>query len=643
MRSARALRAGWLALGLGLATLLGPAAGGASAHAYLTGSSPSDGESLATAPTTVRLEFSEHLVVESTRIVVTDSAGREYPLRALRAEPIETGLQSAEAEPGAGLEGAVADTEAPLAIVAGIPPLRPGAYHLAWESLSSDDLHRTAGGLTFGIGTAVDATGVSEAPPDPVDAARRLALFLGLSLALGGAVVGRLAHRRDGEEMTTVEARCARIGVVGALLTAGSAAVWLLLDAVRAGGWVASGTYATHWALREAALLILAVLLARRAPVWLVAAAALGACVATASLGHSGLTGGATWVTASALHLLTATAWAGSVALLGWVALRHRALDLPRGQVTAIMRRFLWPATVSVSIVAVTGIYLASDVVVSVDAALTTSYGRLLLAKLAVVALAGLLAAGTSRRLHRGNRAPAEPSSPGDPADRTARTRVAGPALRSRRIAAEAGLLGLALVLAAAITSGQPPISPLLVDAVDGQSQTLDRTVGDLQETVRVGPNAPGDGVATVEVLQTRRPVLGPVTGVSVAVGSRAAAPARHVAATRWVAGVRLTGSGPTTITVIVDRRSLPPTSATFDWVVGPPVSAPARVVSRAPLAGPLQLLAAALTVGLLMLLAQQLRRRPRSRPRLDPKHAADPATADVEPAELRGEPALRT
>jgi putative copper export protein/methionine-rich copper-binding protein CopC len=658
-----------LAVAAALMLLIGPGARSVSAHAYLTTSSPSDGESLTSAPAELRLEFSEHVVLESTHIVVTDANGQSHPVTNLRAEDVtsasstpddqtqwqpgadedaEEAAPSPEDEAAAEAAGVV-DTEAPLAVIADVPDLPAGAYHVTWETLSSDDLHRTAGGFAFGVNTAVLADsrdGVVETPPDLVDAVGRWLVYGGLGLALGAALVGRLVGRLGDALGGDGSAGLRRAGTVGAAGAAVAGALWFALELARVGGSAVSGSYAARWGAREVALLLLALVIARgRRPVW-TAALGVAASVATVLLGHTGLKGGPTWTAASALHLLASVTWFGAVVVLGWLVLRHRAHGLGHEHVREVLRGFFRPAAVLVAAVAVTGVYLAGDVVVSVDAVLTTVYGRVLLAKVLLVAAVGLLALVTSHRLHRRpdkttphpidsavfsiesaqfpvERAAFPIDSAEFPVERaefpidsavfpieSARRRriLRGRPLPRRRIVLEATGLGLAVALAAVLTSGQPAISPSLVDGpAAAPSPILDHSAEGLQETVVISPNRPGDSVLTLDIFDARRPSPGPVTGVSVTLpartGAASSAPvvAHRLSDHRWAAGIRLRETGTTPVTVTVRRQGMAPTVTTFDWVVGRGSAAPTAVVSRAPISDALQRVALGLLVAILL------------------------------------------
>ncbi len=132
--------------GLALSALGLLTAPAASAHAFLVTSNPGDGAVVRTAPSVLRLDFSESVVLGATRIELTDSSGRVVQPTSLR---IEQGQ----------------DTEEPSHVLATLPALRRSAYRVSWQTLSSDDLHRTSGLFVFGVGTAVHAAPFVEPLP----------------------------------------------------------------------------------------------------------------------------------------------------------------------------------------------------------------------------------------------------------------------------------------------------------------------------------------------------------------------------------------------------------------------------------------------------------------------------------------------
>ncbi|EWT01393.1 hypothetical protein N865_08685 [Intrasporangium oryzae NRRL B-24470] len=568
-------------------------AGTSQAHAYLAASSPADGDSVERAPDRLRLDFSEHVQLASTRITLVDQEGHATILGNLELEsgtpepgPDAAPDEAATAGPGAGAE----DTESPVSVVAPLPDLRQGAYHVAWETLSSDDLHRTAGVLAFGVGDTVDAVGLSETAPEGTEVLGRWAVLAGLALALGSLVVSTLLLSSVGDERarTRLRRRLTRLRRAGAAGAALAALALLIVELSRSGTEALSTPYAVKWAARTAGLVLLALpgagpVAADRRPrargTSSVDTVVLGlgvvlACVGTVLLGHVGARGGPTWYLAATLHLASGAAWAGAVTLLAGTATRRRPLRLGGGDLGSLLRAFRWPAAGLVTVVGVTGVLLASDVVGSVDAALVTVYGRVLLLKSGLVAVALLLALWTTLAL---------------------RTR---PAARSAtRIAVEATVAVGVLGLAAALASGQPALQPELVSSGPTASTIVDRHVADLQETLTLRPNRPGASIAFVDVLDTRRPSIGPVLGVTVTVGRGRPVEASRVDGTRWAAPVTLPATGTTPVRVDVRRRGVDPVSADHTWVVGRAGAVRPILVSTAPVAGSLRASGAVLLV----------------------------------------------
>jgi putative copper resistance protein D len=188
------------------------------------------------------------------------------------------------------------------------------------------------------------------------------------------------------------------------------------------------------------------------APRWAVEAAlGLGLAVTGAGLSHAvaRLTGGVGLVALDALHQAAAGVWLGGVLhvliLVTWWPASARVLPT--------VRRFAAIAFSGVAVLALTGVTLASIYVHSVAAAVGTSYGAMVLTKVAL--FAGLLALGGLNFLTARRAAPASgPVSETEPASVAAP--VAGAPLRLRRfVEAEVGL-GLTVLFVAAALSGTP-------------------------------------------------------------------------------------------------------------------------------------------------------------------------------------------
>ena len=496
-----------------LAVVVGPVST-AQAHAFLAGSNPADGQVLTAAPRQLRLDFSESVVLSATRIDIVDAAGRHVT---------PTGMTLV----------ARATPATPRSRSRWSPRCRRcsrSSYRVSWETLSSDDLHRTSGVLVFGVGQAVTAGGLDEPAPPPLEAGLRWLVLLGLSGALGGSLAGSISspcrggadppHRarrrpwrsRGGapwpvrspppSEPSSCWSPSSRSAAPGRCRCCGAATAC-------AGACVSSACWCCCGATLARPRL------PRPAAGWapLAAGAAL-ACVGTALLGHSG-TGRSphpTRVLASAAHLGAAATWAGCLVVLAVVLAPQLRRDAAaRESARAVLQRFGPPAAVCVAVLVVTGVYLSSEVVGSVDAAIGTVYGRTLLLKVALAAVAGALALVNTVRLRR-------------------RSRRSTP---RRTVLAEAAAAVGVLALAAVLTSGQPAMEPQLVQSTTRATDGLvDRKVADLQEAVSIRPNRPGPNIVLVDVFDTRRPAPSPVRGVVVSL-SPPGGPERRAAAGR--------------------------------------------------------------------------------------------------------------
>lgn len=407
-------------LALVLAALLAAlftAASPATAHAALTASDPKDGAVVATAPSQVTLSFSEQVAMGDDSIRVLDPQGRRVDTGELRdmcsGNVIRYGT----------------------ALHSGLPN---GTYTVAWQAVSADS-HPISGAFTFSVG-APSATSVTlpaqQAGGGPVGIAygiARYAAYAGFTVLVGGSAFILLCWRRGAAQRPLQQL------VVGAWVTLTAATLAMLVlrtpytgsgrfaDALDLDGLKAvletktGASLVSRLLLLGAAALFIAVLFgayARRLP-------ASGA--AERGRGGSGSKGGpesagdqrdedtsdltfglaiggsvvsagiaATWALSEhastgiqsgiampvgILHLLAVAAWLGGLAAL-LVAL-HKVPGIERSAV----RRFSTVALVSVTVLAVTGVYQAWRQLGSWSALTGTDYGKLLLLKIGLVAV----------------------------------------------------------------------------------------------------------------------------------------------------------------------------------------------------------------------------------------------------------------
>jgi copper resistance protein C len=102
-------------------------AAGAGAHAFLDHASPAVGSTVPTAPTSVRMWFTQQLEPAFTTATVTDASGNT----------VATGL-------------AQVDPKDPTELNVPLKPLPPGTYGVAWHALSVDT-HTTTGHFNFDV------------------------------------------------------------------------------------------------------------------------------------------------------------------------------------------------------------------------------------------------------------------------------------------------------------------------------------------------------------------------------------------------------------------------------------------------------------------------------------------------------------
>src|SRR5258705_11100806 len=276
-----------LAVGLAAAVSLPTPA---SAHAYLAASAPADGAMLDRAPETVTLSFTEHVELSATRVTVVDGDGRHWAVTALVLRPAATNAQD--------------DAESPVDVVVGLRPnLTPNVYHVAWQTLSSDDLHATSGTLVFGVQRQATA-GLPAKPagPAPRESIVRGAGPIAMSALLGGAalalLLGLVAPRV--EHRMVLRGRLLRTAVGAGVIALVCVPLQLLIQVAAAGGdWerlLAEQAGTGSWVMHEGGILLLtlAVMWASRgahmgSPHVVVAAGGAGAllaCAGTALAGH---------------------------------------------------------------------------------------------------------------------------------------------------------------------------------------------------------------------------------------------------------------------------------------------------------------------------------------------------------------------
>jgi putative copper export protein/methionine-rich copper-binding protein CopC len=367
------------------------AAPAASAHTELIAASPENGARLTSVPDTVELTFSEPVDPQGVRV----RAGGE-PVRVLvpsgRPSHVVADLGAADAKPSA------------------------GRLTLTWRVVDEEDGHATSGRVGYRVGVAeasgsarTSASGSASGSAPATAPAVKNALvvvrwvgYLSLALFVGGlAFVAMLWPQGTTDPRTRrmlaaswaagLAATVAQAGLQGAYVRLGT-----LGDALTPAAFsellgsevgVVLAARALLWLL--AAVVLAAALQggerATRSPGWRVGAAAvgLGLLRATGMAGHSAEGSHPAWgELADLVHLAGVSLWIGGLVLLVVGVLPRR-----RGEeLAAVVPGYSVLAFGSVTAIAAAGAVLAWQVVGSFGALLHTSYGHLLLVKLAILA-----------------------------------------------------------------------------------------------------------------------------------------------------------------------------------------------------------------------------------------------------------------
>lgn len=349
--------------------------GRACAHAALTAASPADGAVLTAAPSELSLSFSEPVSPLVLKLIGPDGVARPLERFTLKDKTLVVALPAA---------------------------LSRGTHVLSWRVVSEDG-HPVGGSVLFSIGAPSAAPAAAAALGDPAVRLMlwlgRLGLYLGLALGIGG--IGFAAW------VAPLPAAARR--PVGGLIWLGLAALPLALtaqgldalaaplsDALQPAVWQAAAASSFGRTALIAALALVAGLAALRlrgdGGRALAAIALLGVGSALAASGHAGA--------AAPQWLMRPAVFLHALGLAGWTgALLPLAFALPQPDSSAILARFSRRIPFFLIAILLGGIVLAVVQVERPEALLATGYGKILLAKLGLVAILLGLAAVNRYRL----------------------------------------------------------------------------------------------------------------------------------------------------------------------------------------------------------------------------------------------------
>jgi copper transport protein len=351
--------------------------GAAQAHATLLATDPADGAFLENAPTAVTLSFDEPVT------------------------PVFVHLLDAQGQPVAAA-GAPEAADATVRVPLGAP-LPQGGYIVSYR-VSSADLHPVGGSFLFWIGEesrieeSADPTHGLSARGDAwrlaVIAMRALHLA-SLFIAAGGALFLVTVYRA-GPCSARLRARSLAAGGIAVLTgLVGIGLGGAMLEAVAWSRLLAPETWRFGLQTRTEACLAVSLggmavmaagLVGRRAG-WRDALAAVGALTAATAVGCSSghaATAEPRWLSLAAIsvHAAAVAYWLGALWPLATIVRAQ-----PAAEAAAVLRRFSRLAVGLVALLLAAGIVLGLLHIAAVEDLYTTTYGRLLLLKVLLVAL----------------------------------------------------------------------------------------------------------------------------------------------------------------------------------------------------------------------------------------------------------------
>lgn len=452
----------------------------AAAHAELVETDPAEGAVVDTAPETVTLTFDEPVRLTSQQIAVYDAGG----------DPVVSTAGASGAEVTVGLSDAAG--------------LDDGTYVVSWNVLSGDG-HPISGALTFSVGAPSASVA---APPEPETSSAAVtvlrdvvtvASLVGLLLAAGLALFTALVLPRAWSG-TDVRGRIRRLLTVAAGVGAAGAVLQVPLAAVYGQG-LELGDVVTALdpalvtsELASAALVVVGLGLVVRASSdeapdrptgWLLAGGAGLALAGPSLVGHTrAFAPSPLLVAADVLHLVAGALWLGG--LVGLV-LSLRALAGREVLAAQALARFSTMAGGMLLAVAATGTFLGWRILGSWGGLVQTTYGWLLLGKVAIALVVAAIGGW-----NRWRTLPAVEAAAGF----GDRERAAAAVTRTVRV--EAVLLVVLLGLTGVLVNQSPRPAP--VTPTPGATGVGTATAGDLRVLAVMDPRRTGSNTLLVQV-----------------------------------------------------------------------------------------------------------------------------------------------
>lgn len=343
----------------------------ASAHAGLRLTDPLAGATLGDSPAAVTLTFSEPPDPSLSEIRISDATGATYHVG-----------------------GPVAVSGDRLSISVRLRRLDRGVYVVTWRGVSAIDGHATTGTYAFGVRADPGAAAAS-APGAAAIATREVVartLFIaGIAMVLGAAAASVMRFG-GGRDVVLAALGCAvawaGLGLLALAQQQAARASWFALARTPVG----RGLEARAAALGVAAAGLLVCRFVagerRRRAMSLAGLAAIAAIAAHVLTGHAAAGAAVLATVSQGAHFAAAGVWFGGLAaLLAAIDRRDPARSLPS------IRRFSNAAAVCLVMVVATGLLRGVDELSSWRELVSTDYGRVVLAKIAIAIVIAALGA----------------------------------------------------------------------------------------------------------------------------------------------------------------------------------------------------------------------------------------------------------
>lgn len=368
------------------------------AHAELVSSTPSGGETVTTSPSSVSLQFSVRVQTRMSSIAVKDQSGASINV------------------------GALIESDQGKQLSVSLPQLGAGVHRVEWRALSADD-HMIEGRFEFSVGEAsqtlpVSSTGVDHSGMDHSSheaastinwpqSLNRWLIYIGMMMLTGGLGFRLFILSGVNASSETLDSRLTWIFAGAALWTiAGLCAALVLQTQTVTGSFgtsqamsvIRETSFGPPWVLQlltSTAAFVLLILVGirknipRKPALWVAFGLSLAALLGPSLSGHAR----AAWdeyslaIISDWFHLVAGSMWIGGLGMIAFaVAKGFGETDRQKTQVSlsATISRFTSIAIPATVLLAVTGLYNTWIHVDSLAALVGTTYGLVLVAKVAI-------------------------------------------------------------------------------------------------------------------------------------------------------------------------------------------------------------------------------------------------------------------